>query len=69
LEVCKEVHGKNLSVVLKRTGFGGGLFGKSFYKSDKDIPKGRPSSLACLCYSAHLQSFSERRIRRDRKEC
>jgi hypothetical protein len=49
LEVYKEVHGKNLSVVLKRTDVVGGLFGKSLYKSDKDIPKGRPSSLAYLC--------------------
>jgi hypothetical protein len=38
LEVCREVHGKNLFEVLKRTGVEGGLFGKSLYKSDKDIP-------------------------------
>jgi hypothetical protein len=49
LEVCIRVHRKNLSVVLKRTDVGGGLFGKSLYKSEKDIPKGRPSSLAYLC--------------------
>jgi hypothetical protein len=49
VEVCRRVHGKNLSVVLKRTDVGGGLFEKSLYKSDKDISKGRPSSLAYLC--------------------
>jgi hypothetical protein len=49
LEVCRRVHGKNLFVVLKRTDVGGGLFGKSLYKSEKGIPKGRPSSLAYLC--------------------
>jgi hypothetical protein len=31
LEVCREVHGKNLFEVLKKTGVGGGLFGKSLY--------------------------------------
>jgi hypothetical protein len=41
--------GKNLSVVLKRTDGNSNVDGKSLYKSDKDIPKGRPSSLAYLC--------------------
>jgi len=48
-EVCRRVHRKNLGVVLKRTDVGGDLFGRGLYKSDKDIPKGRPSSLAYLC--------------------
>ena len=49
MEVCREVHGKNLFEVLKKTGVGGGLFEKTLYKSDKDISKGRPSCLAYLC--------------------
>jgi len=36
-------------VVLKRPYVRADLFLRNLYKSDKDIPNGRPSSLAYLC--------------------